>query len=113
MLLLKIPGLGLDIASILLGLIAWILPLYHLSSSKKSDLSLAQNTFLSFSACSVSLVLQFFHIATTVKNGDWSTLMDTSNTLALVAAIFVLVTIILNLISYRASKKISCSQSNV
>lgn len=113
MLLLKIPGLNLDIASILLGLIAWILPLYHLVSSKKSDSSFFQNTFLSFSACSISLVLQFFHVATTVKNGDWSALMDTSNALALVAAIFVLVTIILNLISYRASKNISSSQSSV
>ncbi|KQL19717.1 hypothetical protein ACFFHH_24155 [Cytobacillus solani] len=90
----------LNFGSLMLGLIAWILPIVNLTRYKKHD---SRNRFvlsiLSISACAISLCFQIFYIYHLVKIEDWSALMDTSSAVVLAAAILLIVTIILNVIT--------------
>lgn len=89
----------LNLGSLVLGLVAWILPVVNLMQRNKADhrnwvfLSVA-----SVSACAVSLCMQIFYTAHLVKIEDWSALMDTSQAVALVATLLLAGTIILNAI---------------
>ena len=90
----------LNLGSLLLGLIAWILPVVNLVQHNKAD---RRNwmvfSVVSLSACAASLCMQLFYSAHLVTIEDWSALMDTSHAVALVAALLLAVTIILNAIA--------------
>ncbi|SFB36124.1 cytochrome c oxidase subunit 4 [Lentibacillus halodurans] len=95
----------LNIGSLVLGLIAWILPAVNLMRYKTHD---HQNwmafSMMSISACAISLCFQIFYTYYLVKIKDWSALMDTTSAVAFVSAVLLIVTIILNgitLIVYR------------
>jgi cytochrome c oxidase subunit 4 len=91
-------GAGLlNIGSLVLGLIAWILPVVNLVRHNKADhRNWVVFSVASVSACAISLCMQFFYTCHLVKIEDWSALMDTSYAVALVATILLVVTIILN-----------------
>lgn len=96
----------LNIASLVLGLLAWILPAIILLQGKKHDRWIAF-TMMSISACAISLCLQIFSIYHLMKIEDWSALLDLMGALAVVSAILLVVTLILNtivLIVHRGKK---------
>ena len=85
----------LNLASLFLGLAAWGLGFG--AAAKKSHVL---STF-SFSACSLSLVLEFFEIRRRVAGEDWSALMDIVPSLSVAAAVLLVVTVLLNLAALR------------
>lgn len=90
----------LNIGSLVLGLIAWILPVVNLMRYKKQDhRNWIALSFLSLSACSLSLYFQIFYNHHLVKIADWSALMDTTDAVAFVALVLLIVTVILNAIT--------------
>ncbi len=90
----------LNPASLVLGLIAWILPVVNLMRDKKHDHSnWAILSIISISACAISLWLQIIYGYFLVKIEDWSALMDTRGAVAFVSAVLLIVTVILNAIT--------------
>lgn len=88
----------LNLGSLLLGLAAWTLPIVHLISNKGQQ-SRHILSFLSMSACAVSVCLQIFYMNHLVVIGDWSALMDTSGALVFVVTVLLIVTIVLNAVT--------------
>ena len=90
----------LNLGSLVLGLIAWILPVVNLMRYKKHDhRNWVALSIMSISACAISLCFQIFYNYHLVKIEDWSALMDTTGAVAFVAAVLLIVTIILNAIT--------------
>ena len=90
----------LNLGSLLLGLIAWILPVVNLVLHDKTDnRNWIAFSVASVSTCAISLCMQLFYTDYLVKIEDWSALMDTSHAVAWVAALLLVVTIILNAIT--------------
>ncbi|MGE8207856.1 hypothetical protein ACQKP0_25670 [Heyndrickxia sp. NPDC080065] len=90
----------LNIGSLVLGLIAWILPVVNLMLDKKNvHKNRGSLSFISISACAISLCFQIFYSYRLVKIEDWSALMDTMGAVVLVSAVLLIVTIILNAIT--------------
>lgn len=88
----------LNLGSLLLGLIAWIIPIFAAMRSAKYGVKKCYNSIIvSFGACVASLCLQFFEINHRVKIEDWSAIMDTIGTLKWVAVILAVITIMLNI----------------
>jgi hypothetical protein len=95
----------LNLGSLVLGLIAWILPVVNLMRHGKRDhRAWIVLSIMSISACAISLCLQILYQYHLVKIADWSALMDTTGAVAFVSAILLVVTIVLNattLVVYR------------
>lgn len=90
----------LNLGSLVLGLIAWILPVVSLMRREKHDhRNWASLSIVSISACAISLCLQIFYSYHLVKIADWSALMDITGAVAFVSATLLIVTIILNAIT--------------
>lgn len=90
----------LNLGSIVLGLIAWVLPIVNLVQHDKArHKNWAALSMASVSACAVSLCMQIFYGNHLVKIEDWSALMDTSSAIAWAATILLAVTVILNAIT--------------
>ncbi|MFD1737141.1 hypothetical protein ACFSCX_11315 [Bacillus salitolerans] len=102
----------LNLGSLALGLIAWILPVVNLLHDKKQDHRYwGTLSIISMSACAMSLCFQIFYNYHLVKIEDWSALMDTTGAVAFVAAILLIVTILLNAITmiiYRDRRRVGC-----
>jgi cytochrome c oxidase subunit 4 len=94
-------GAGLlNLGSLVLGLIAWILPVVNLMQHNTvNHRHWVAFSVASVSACAVSLWMQILYTNHLVKIKDWSALMDTSYAVALVATLLLAVTIILNVIT--------------
>lgn len=96
----------LNVGSLVLGLIAWILPAVHLQRHAKRDhKNWAAFSVVSISACAISLCFQIFNTYHLVKIGDWTALMDTMGAVAFSAAVLLIVTVVLNvrtLLLYRS-----------
>jgi cytochrome c oxidase subunit 4 len=91
----------LNLGSLVLGMIAWILPVVHLVMCKADHRKWTVLSAASISACAVSLWLQIVYTDHLVKIEDWSALMDTSSTVAMVSALLLAVTLILNAVAWR------------
>ncbi len=90
----------LNLGSILLGLIAWILPVINLMQRNRGNPeTMVVLSVASVSACSLSLCLQIFYTSHLVQKEDWSALMDISPTVVVVASILLAGTLILNVIA--------------
>ena len=86
-----------NLGSLILGLVAWILPITSLlRRSKLTDRGRAVYLFLSLAACSISLLLQQYYNDYLVKIEDWSAMMDTMKAVSIAATALVIVTIALN-----------------
>lgn len=100
----------LNLASLVLGLIAWILPLVNLIQYKsKKNKNWVILSMISMSACAISLCFQIFYNNHLINISDWTALMDTTGSLVFIASVLLVVTIILNAITLfiyrdRASK---------
>lgn len=90
----------LNIGSLVLGLIAWVLPIINLINSKKPN---HDNwiilSVMSISACAISLCFQIIYNYYLVKIADWSALMDITGAAAFLSAVLLIGTIILNTIT--------------
>ena len=87
-------------ASLVLGLIAWILPVINLMQHKKDEnRNWVVLSTISLSACAISLFFQILYNNHLVNIADWTALMDTTNSLVFVASVLLAVTIILNIIT--------------
>lgn len=90
----------LNLGSLVLGLFAWVLPVVNLIRYRKPDQrNWVALSLMSISAVAISLCFQIFNINHLVKIADWSALMDTMGALALVSAVLLIVTILLNTIT--------------
>lgn len=99
----------LNAGSLVLGLIAWILPIINLVRCNKPDnRGWVAFSVISVSACAIALYMQILYINHLVNIEDWSALMDTSYAVALVCALLLVVTVMLNavaLVVYRRKKR--------
>ena len=87
----------LNIASLLLGLCAWLFAMLAITTKRKF---LAHcNCLNSFSLCAISLVLQLFEVQRLIRLVDYSALEDTIGADVLAAVVLTAVTVILNLIA--------------
>ncbi|MFD2637658.1 hypothetical protein [Piscibacillus salipiscarius] len=86
-----------NIASLILGVVAWFIPIIALVYYKqRENSSWALLTFLSISACAIALLFQIVYQNHLVRIEDWAALMDTSGTLVRVGTVLVLVTLVSN-----------------
>lgn len=91
---------GLNVMSLILGLIAWILPVVNLMRYKKRNhRSWVILSFLSMSACATSLYLQIVYNDHLVQIADWTALMDTSEFVVYASKVLLVVTLLLNAIT--------------
>ncbi|MDQ0230160.1 hypothetical protein [Metabacillus malikii] len=95
----------LNLGSLLLGLIAWLLPVVNMMRNKKqSQKKWMLLSFVSMIACATSICFQIFYNYHLVMIEDWSALMDTIGAVALASSVLLIVTIMLNaltIISFR------------
>ncbi|MET3728059.1 cytochrome c oxidase subunit 4 [Fictibacillus halophilus] len=87
----------LNVGSLVLGLIAWILPVVNLL--RKKNKSWMMLSTISICACAISLCFQIFYTYHKVLIEDWSALMDTMYATASVSAALLIVTIVLNVVT--------------
>lgn len=89
----------LNLGSLVLGLIAWTLPVVNLISKKHDHKNWVVLSIMSISACAISLCFQIFYNYHLVKIEDWGALMDTMYTVTFASTVLLIVTIILNAIN--------------
>lgn len=89
----------LNIGSFVLGLIAWIIPVYSMIQRKKIGKNHSIMILLSMMACAIALWFQIVYNSYLVDIQDWTALLDTTSTLNCVAAVLLIVTILLNVIN--------------
>ena len=91
----------LNLASLVLGIVAWLIPLLGIARRKTRTFTRTSGIWplISIGACSVSLWFQILYNHHLVEIEDWSALMDTTKALVFVSGVLVIVTIILNIIS--------------
>lgn len=90
----------LNIGSLVLGLIAWVLPIVNLLRYRKHAYrNWIILSFLSMSACVISLYFQICNIYHKVKISDWTALMDTMYAVVFALTVLLIVTVILNAIT--------------
>ncbi|MEC2077760.1 hypothetical protein [Metabacillus fastidiosus] len=89
----------LNLGSLVLGLIAWILSAINIIRNEKLSRNWIILSIMSLSACSISLFFQICSFYERVKAEDWDALMDTVSVIASVPAILLIGTIILNAIT--------------
>jgi len=90
----------LNIASLALGLVAWLLPVWGIFSKK-----IRMVGTLSFFLCSVSLACQVFYTQHLVTISDWSAIEDTHFAVAFATAALLVGTIALNFAAWIAGRR--------
>lgn len=90
----------LNIGSILLGAIAWMLPIADLARHGKSGPGdRAVFSIMSPIACSLSLFCVIVYLDHLVKIEDWSAIMDTSGAFVLASTVLIAGTVALNAVT--------------
>jgi len=96
-----------NVGSLLLGLIAWILPTINLAKyNKAKNKNWIVLLFVSMCACAISVLFQIVYQKHLVQIEDWSAIMDTIFGVLFVSAVLITVTITLNLITIIKYRKI-------
>ena len=85
----------LMLGSLVLGLIAWILPIMNIGKYKNKK-NWAMYSIGSISACAIAISFQVIYSNHIVQIGDLSTLMDTSGTSTSLSLILLISTLVLN-----------------
>lgn len=101
----------LNVGSLVLGLIAWLIPIVSIMQHKKgkNKFSLILS-LLSVGACAIALWFQISYNNYLVQIQDWTALMDTTSTLNWVSAVLLIVTVVLNSISAMMTYKYPVSE---
>ncbi|GAF15135.1 hypothetical protein JCM19046_177 [Bacillus sp. JCM 19046] len=87
----------LNIASLVLGLVAWIVPIiYLMKQNKEKNKRWGLTLIVSMSACLMSICFQLLYNDYLVRIEDWSALMDTSKGSVRLSFLLAVGTIFLN-----------------
>jgi cytochrome c oxidase subunit 4 len=90
----------LNVGSIMLGLIAWILPIINLvRPNKDKNKSWTLLSMVSISACVIALWFQILYNNHLVNVEDWSAIMDISEGITRISFILAIITLVLNAIT--------------
>lgn len=89
----------LNLGSLILGLVAWILPVTNLVQRNKNHKKLLLYATVSMSACGLALFFQIVYLNYLVRLGDWTALIDTSGAVVWLSFTLVIVTLLLNIIA--------------
>ncbi|MER2226985.1 MAG: hypothetical protein ABS916_08035 [Carnobacterium sp.] len=89
----------LNLGSLVLGLIAWFIPIFNIIRRKKRGNSQLTMIVLSMGSCATALWFQISYTNYLVTIQDISALMDTTSTLNWISAVLLIVTITLNVTS--------------
>ena len=89
----------LTIGSLVLVVIAWILPVVNIFRSRNNNNWLVLS-FVSMSACVISLYFQILYNDYLLKIEDWSALMDTSRGVVVAGSVLLVITLLLNIITF-------------
>ncbi|MBR3974548.1 MAG: hypothetical protein IKJ88_01660 [Clostridia bacterium] len=92
-----------SVGSITAGLVAWGAPIWQMTIAKAPKTVVP--VIISFGTALTSLTIQFFQLAQNVNTGDFAAVEDTANALCSVVIIFCIITMLLNLLMLRCSKK--------
>lgn len=92
----------LNVGSLLLGLLAWMLPLVGFVKKQRNVQTLA---VMSMGACALSLSFQIFYHYHLVQIGDWSAIMDITGSTAFASGVLIIVTIFLNAVTLIRHRK--------
>lgn len=84
-----------NVGSLILGLVAWILPLLAIGKPYRFVLCCIGSTV----CCTGSLLLQLLEVQNRVHLEDWSALMDTVDAVILAAVVMLVVTLIANAVA--------------
>lgn len=101
---LGMKDIPLNVISFILGLIAWGIPILHISFIRVKGSIVV--LISSFGCALLSLICQFYEIARRVYLHDWSALLDTIDFLTGVAVFFSIVTLLLNVLMLFFSKRV-------
>lgn len=88
-----------NVASIVLGLVAWILPIISILKYKEHFKSWITFSIISLIACSAALFFQIYSLYERVKAQDWTALLDTMSIIVSLPAILIIGTILFNVIT--------------
>lgn len=90
----------MNIGSLVLGLIAWVLPVLNLMQNHKhGNQKWVLYSMMSVMACAISLCFQIIYTNHLVNIEDWSAIMDTSGAVTFAASILLIITVLLNAIT--------------
>ncbi len=87
----------LNLSSIILGVVGVLIPIVIIKR-KKLSLNSLYLTWVSFTASTLSIVLQVFEVRHRVAIGDVSAVMDTINAIAMVSVLLLICTSVVNLV---------------
>lgn len=91
----------LNIISLILGIVAWSLPLISLTKIKNiNSKNFIIFSMLSFAFTVLSLYFQFVYINYLLKKDDWAAIYDTNNAVLFCCTVLITVTFGLNLINF-------------
>lgn len=100
----------LNIGSILFGLIAVAIPAINIMRKEKVEIKkLGIFSSVSIGACSTSLCMQILYTNYLVNIEDFTAMMDLFGTVASFSVILLIITIVLNFITYTINLKIKTS----
>ncbi|WP_461611015.1 hypothetical protein [Cytobacillus kochii] len=90
----------LNIGSLVLGIVAWILPLLNLGREQENAKRWMTYSFLSFICCSTAILFQLMVQKFLVEIEDFSALMDITSSAVLASSVLLIVTILLNVLAW-------------
>ncbi len=93
----------LNIASLLLGLVAWFLPIIYLLRKNKTNWG--QFAVVSMLACAIALICQIRYTQYLVAIEDFSALMDTAQAVTVSAITLLSITVLLNIFTFTRTKR--------
>ena len=95
-----------NITSVLLGLVAWILPVINIMLvRRKKSWNWGTLATLSLGACATSLWLLNYYTYHKVNIEDLAAVLDTTGAIMQVTAVLLTGTLVLNLVTYIVSRK--------
>lgn len=100
----------LNIVSLILGACAWLFAVLAILTPQASTSH--NKTFVSFSLCIISLIMQLFEINRRVLLGDYAGIEDTIRAVVIAAVISGSITIILNIIALIKAKTSKALQNS-
>ena len=89
-----------NVASLLLGLVAWALPISTIITRRYR----AAYPSASFGLCSLSLLLQLMQVQNLVRKQDWSALMDTWYAVVFAGIVLLLVNLVAHIVAFAIAK---------
>jgi len=102
----------LNVGSLLLGLMAWTLPLVVVFRDRVlGDRVRGIVPVVSLASCSAALVLQIAYQNYLARIEDWSAIMDTSGSLVFVSSVLLVVTVALNILVVARRNKLDALRS--